>query len=179
MIRRFARPYAKVLSEVLPSPEEARKLYEELERFEKVRAGSSELIELFDHPGIDFQTKRAVITAVGNRMKMSETALRVLEVLARNHRINQLAAVLEAWKELINRAQGVAVAQVRVAQPLSREETERLQKTLERKLRRRVELQLAVDPSLLGGLVARVGSEIYDASVLGRLEKFRTVLHYQ
>lgn len=179
MIRRFARPYAKALSEVLPSPEQARKVNEELESFEKVRAGSRQLTELFEHPGIDFQTKRSVINAVGKKLNVSDIGLRVLEVLARNHRINQLAAILEAWKELINRVQGVAVAQVRVAQELSREEAERLRKALEDKLGRRVELQLAVDPGLLGGFVARVGSEIYDASVVGRIEKFRAALYYR
>lgn len=179
MIRRFARPYAKALSEVIPSPAETLKIFQELERFETVRAGSPELANLFEHPGIDLQTKRSVTAAVGKKMNMSEMGLRVLEVLARNHRINQLAAILEAWKELINRAQGVAVAQVRVAHQLSGAEAERLQKTLEDKLGRRVELQVSVDPGLLGGFVARVDSEIYDASVVGRIEKFRTALHYR
>jgi F-type H+-transporting ATPase subunit delta len=177
VIRRFARPYAKALSEIITSVEEARKVHEELTRFEKARGGSRELAGLFDHPGVDFKSKRSVIHAVGTKLKISAMGLRVLEVLAGNHRINQLGAILEAWKDLIHQAQGVTVAQVRVAHQLTEQETERLRKTLESKLGRQVELQLSMDPALLGGFVARIGSEVYDGSVTGRIEKFRTSLH--
>lgn len=173
MIRRFARPYAKALSEITTSPAEARKVYDELARFENVRRDSRELIDLFEHPGIEPAAKSSIIQAIGKKMRLSQMGLRVLEVLARNHRINQLGAILEAWREMINRAEGMTVAEVRVAHELSEGERNRLRKALEAKLGLRVELQLSIDPSLLGGFVARVGSEVYDASVTGRIEKFR------
>ena len=177
MIRRFARPYAKALSEVITSPGEARKVYAELSRFEVVRASSPELRELFRHPGIELGRKKAVVAEIGKRLRMSSTGLRILEVLITNHRINELGAVLEAWQEMINRAEGVEVAQVMVAQELSKTEEDQLRKALESRLGKRVELKWSVDPKILGGLVARVGSEVYDASVTGRIEKFRQSLH--
>jgi F-type H+-transporting ATPase subunit delta len=103
--------------------------------------------------------------------------MRVLEVLLKNHRINALGAILEAWRDLINQSEGIAVAEVRVAQKLGAPEQDRLRKALEQRLGRKVDMHLSVDPKLLGGFVARVGSEVYDASVTGRIEKFRQSIH--
>lgn len=177
MIRRFARPYAKALSEVVTSPKEARRVYDELARFEQARRSSRELAELLEHPGIDFTKKKSVVEAIGKKLQLSPLGLRVLEVLAGNHRLNELAAILEAWKELLNRAEGVEVAEVRVAQELNETERNRLRQALETRFGTRIELQLSTDPALLGGLVARVGSEVYDTSVTGRIEKFKQSLH--
>lgn len=177
MIRRFARPYAKALSEIISSPAEARKVYAELMRFETVRAGSSELRELFHHPGIELGRKKAVIQEIGKKLELRPTAVRILEVLITNRRINEIGSVLEAWREMINRAEGIEVAEVRVAHELNKTEEEKLRKALEARFGKRVELHWAVEPRLLGGFVATVGSEIYDASVTGRIEKFRQSLH--
>jgi F-type H+-transporting ATPase subunit delta len=177
VIRRFARPYAKALSELITTPEEARKVFEEMERFEEARRSSSELQQLFDHPGIKVESKRSVIRTIGERLKISDFGMRVLEVLLKNHRINALGAILEAWRDLINQSEGIAVAEVRVAQKLGAPEQDRLRKALEQRLGRKVDMHLSVDPKLLGGFVARVGSEVYDASVTGRIEKFRQSIH--
>jgi F-type H+-transporting ATPase subunit delta len=95
----------------------------------------------------------------------------VLEVLVRNNRINQLGSILEAWRESINRASGVAMANVRSAHQLSSAEEEELRRALEAKTGKRIDLHVETDPSLLGGFVAKIGSEVFDASVAGRLER--------
>jgi F-type H+-transporting ATPase subunit delta len=176
MIRRFARPYAKALMEIQPSAAEGQKTLDELSQFEKARRSSPELAEIFGSPGIEQTVKQNVAGAIGKRLELSPFAVKVVEVLLKNNRLNDLGSILEAWQALIHRATGVAVAEVRSAHALDQAEQERLRRSLETRFGRKIELRLATDPGLLGGFVAQVESEVYDASVLGQITKIRQAL---
>lgn len=176
MIRRFARPYAKAVLDVSGTPQRAREIHEELSRFETARAASTELSWLFANPGLDPAVKVNVTEAIAARMEMSELARRVLVVLVKNHRANDLAWILEALKDFINSALGISLADVRSAHELSAAERDDLRAALQKKLGHPVEVRVTTDPALLGGFVAQVGSEVYDASVIGRVQKFRNSL---
>lgn len=176
MIRRFARPYAKAMMDIVKSPEEGRKLHDELLSFERSRTSSPELAELFATPALDAEKKVAVARAISTKIGLSELSSKLVDVLVRHHRINQLSSVLEAWKAMIDTAMGVSVAEVRSAHELSETEQGQLRRTLEEKFGRRIDMQLNTDPSLLGGFVAKVGSEVFDASVKGQLQRFRESL---
>jgi F-type H+-transporting ATPase subunit delta len=176
VIRRFARPYARAIMDIMQSPQNAQALGTELARFEQARTAARELSELYANPGVDFATKEAVTRTIAQRLKLSDMSVKVLEVLIRNHRINDLGAILEALQSYVNDALNVAVAEVRVAHELDAKERAELQQTLAQKVGRSVELRVTVDPTLLGGFVARIGSEIWDASVVGKINKFRTSL---
>lgn len=176
MIRRFARPYAKAMMELAGSAEAAERLHGELKALEGARAGSGEIQKLFENPGVDVESKLRVARELSRRLSISDLGVRLVEVLVRHHRMNDLGAVLEAWKEMINAALGVAVAEVRTAHALNEDERSRLRESLEKKLGRKVELRVETDPELLGGFVAQVESRVWDASVLGRLNRFRQQL---
>ena len=176
MIRRFARPYARAIFEVTASPEAANALRAELEKFEQIRQSSDELQQLYANPGIDFDRKSGVTHALAGKLALSDLAGKVLDVLTRNHRMNDLRAIVDALAEMVRQATGTVAADVRSAQPLSNQDVAELRKTLEKKFGRRVEVQVTTDPSLLGGFVAKVGSEVYDASVAGKINKFRESL---
>ena len=176
MIRRFARPYARAIIDVVGSPIAAQGIREELARFEASRRGAADLQELYANPGIEHDVKMKVTRAIAEKLALSELTVKVLEVLIRNHRINDLDAIVDALATYIRQATNTVAAEVRAAHTLSDAERAELLATLERKFGRKVELELTTDPSLLGGFVARVGSEIYDASVVGRIERFRESL---
>ncbi len=176
MIRRFARPYARAMMDVTGSPEKANALRDELTGFEQMRKGSADLQELYANPGIDFETKMGVTRAITQRLGLSEMAVRVLEVLIRNHRINDLEAIVEAVAEMVRQATGTVAADVRSAHGLNEREMAELRQTLEKKAGRKVELTVTTDPTLIGGFVARIGSEVFNASVAGKINKFRESL---
>ncbi len=176
MIRRFARPYANAIMDAAGSPQKANELRGELLRFEKAMRDSEELREFFASPAIDEATKLSVTQKLAGRMKLSELAEKVLEVLVRFHRINDISAIIAALAAYVNAALGVAVAEVRSAKSLSADEIAQLADTLSRKVGKKVELDIRTDPALLGGFVARIGSEIWDASVIGKIHKFRESL---
>ena len=176
MIRRFARPYARAIMDVVGSPEKATALRTELTRFDEARKSSTELQELYANPGIEYSQKAKITQTIAQRLDLSELAVKVLDVLTRNRRMNGLTSVIEALAEMIRVATDTVAADVRSAKPLSDQEQAELRRTLEKKAGRKVELTIKTDTELIGGLVAKIGSEVFDASVLGKIEKFRESL---
>lgn len=176
MIRRFARPYARAILDAAGSPQSANALRGELQRFASSLAASEELREVFANPAVDEQAKLSVTRAIAKRLQMSDLATRTLEVLVGNHRINDIDAIVEALASYVNAELGVAVAEVRSAKSLGPEEIRELADTLSAKVGKKVELDIRTDPKLLGGFVVKIGSEIWDASVIGKINRFRESL---
>ena len=176
MIRRFARPYARAIMDVVQSPEKANAIRYELARFEEARKTSAELQELFANPGIENETKLKVTSAMAKRIGLSEMSVRVLGILVANRRVNDLESIVDALAEMVRAATDTVAAEVRTARQLNDKEQADLRRTLEKKAGRKVEMILQTDPDLIGGFVAKIGSEVYDASVLGKVERFRESL---
>ena len=176
IVRRFARPYAKAIIEAAGSTERASQVREEMARFDEVRRSSEELREVFENPGIALDAKLNIAKSISDRLRLTELGQRVIEVLIRNNRINQLDAITAAVASYVNQATGTVVAEVKSAHALSQQEADDLRKTLEKKTGKQVQLEVTTQPELLGGFVARIGSEIYDASVSGKINKFRDSL---
>jgi F-type H+-transporting ATPase subunit delta len=176
MIRRFARPYARAIMDTVKSPEKAAAIRDEMTAFEKVRQSSGDLQQMYANPGIDFDSKHKVTAAIATHLGMSELAVRLLDVLIQNRRINDLAAIVAGLATMIREATGTVAAEVRSASELSAKEQGDLRAMLERKVGANVDIDVTVDPDLIGGFVAKIGSEVYDASVSGKIEKFRASL---
>ena len=176
MIRRFARPYARAIMDIVKSPDAASKLRDELAAFERVRRSARDLQDLYANPGFEPEAKINVSAEIARRLGLSDLAVKVIGLLIRNHRINDLAVIVAALSAMIRTATNTVAAEVRAAHQPTPAEIESLRKTLESKFGQKVEIDVTVDPTLLGGFVARVGSEIYDASVVGKIEKFRASL---
>jgi F-type H+-transporting ATPase subunit delta len=176
VIRRFARPYARAIMDVTQTPQVAGALLAELRRFDQALRSSGELQLLYRNPGIDIPAKLAITEKIASRLGLTPMAVKVLEILVRNHRANEVGAINDALSMMINKELGVVVAEVRSAHRLEADEVRDLQATLERKVGKKVELELTTDPTLLGGFVAKIGSEIWNASVSGKIDKFRASL---
>lgn len=176
MIRRFARPYARALMDVAGSPQAANAVRGELMRFDTALRSSEELRAVYANPAVDLDARIKLTQALASKMKLSEPAVKMLEVLVRFHRILDLGAILEAVASYVNQALGVAVAEVRSAKSLTPEEMQQLAAVLSKKVGKSVELDVRTDPTLLGGLLVKIGSEIFDATVTGKINKFRHTL---
>ena len=94
MIRRFARPYARAIMDVAQSPEKAAVLRDEMTTFEKVRKSAADLQLMYANPGIDFDSKSKVTGAIAKRLGLSDLAVRLLDVLIQNRRINDLGDII-------------------------------------------------------------------------------------
>ncbi len=171
MIRRFARPYAQALLKVAGGTDEAVAVRDQLRALRDAMSAVPGIAKMAANPAVPMEEKRRILRRVGERLGLGELAFRFVELLLSNNRLQHLPGVLEALEAEVNRRLGVATAQVITAHPLDAEETDRLRAVLAGKLDRRVELELEVDPELLAGFRARVGSTLYDASLKGQLDR--------
>jgi F-type H+-transporting ATPase subunit delta len=176
MIRRFARPYARAIMDAAGTPAKANEVRGELMSLAAALRISQELRDFYRNPAVELERKLTVTQQIARKAKVSDLAAKVAEVLVRNHRINDLDAILEALAAYVNNALGVAVAEVRSAKSLGPDEIRDLADTLSKRVGKKVELDIRTDPKLLGGFVVKIGSEIWDASVAGKINKFRESL---
>ena len=90
--------------------------------------------------------------------------------------MNNLGSIVEGLAEMVRQATDTVAAEVRSAKPLNEQEQAELRRTLEKKAGRKVEMSIKTDTELIGGFVAKIGSEVFDASVSGKIERFRESL---
>jgi F-type H+-transporting ATPase subunit delta len=103
-------------------------------------------------------------------------ARRLVLLLAQKRRLFALSDVIRAFEQLLARQRGEIAAQVTSARPLSSAESDELRRMLKAKLGREPRLELAVDPSLLGGLRLKLGSRMIDSSLRTKLEGLRAAM---
>ncbi|MBM4371831.1 MAG: ATP synthase F1 subunit delta, partial [Deltaproteobacteria bacterium] len=128
---------------------------------------------LLDSPLVDRARKGALVREVGSYLKLGETARRAWELLVQRGRAGELPGVLWQLERLLDDAEGRARAEVCSAVPLDPARRTRVKQALDRAAGRDVICSFREDPSLLGGLVARLGNRVFDGSVRGRLERLR------
>jgi F-type H+-transporting ATPase subunit delta len=127
------------------------------------------------NPAVPFETRLAAVRgALGKTV--TPGAMNLIGLLIRRGRIEQLPRVSAEFQRLDNARQGITIATATSAAPLTSDEVRALTGRLEGMTGGRIELDLQVDPSLLGGLVVRVGDRLIDGSVRGRLERLRNQL---
>ena len=169
--RRFARPYAEALLSVAGSPEQAAAVRDELAAVAAAIRDVPALAAMVSNPVLPVPAKRQAIASIASRMGLSPLALRVLQALAGRHRLGRLGEVVATLSEILDRRQGIGVARVATAEALGDAERGDLQRVLEQKVGKRLQLEVTVDPRLLAGFVAQVDSQLFDASLRGQLDR--------
>jgi F-type H+-transporting ATPase subunit delta len=152
------------------SPVDPHQLLRELRGFEEVLSGSAELRTALSSPSVPPARKRAVVGGIGAKLGVSPVARNFLFVLTDHRRINMLTEVLEAFDLLSDERLGFTRAEVSSARQLNEGQRDAVSHQLERLTGKKVRMRFAVDGGLLGGLVARIGSTVYDGSVRGQLQ---------
>ena len=170
-MRRIARPYAKALLSVAGSLDEAAKVRDQLAGFAATLDGDARLRAFFANPGLPVEAKGRALDQLTERLALLPLSRRLLRALVSRHRLGRLDEVVAGVTEAIQQRQGVAVAEVRTAEPLADDERSQLRQVLEGKVGKRLEMRESVDPSLLAGFVAQVGSELFDGSLRGQLDR--------
>ena len=127
---------------------------------------------LLDSPRIGPADKQRVLDkAFGGQMET--ILLNFLKVLAEHGRLDCLAAISAAYRELYNESTGRVTLQVTSASEMDQARQAQIAQQLGEKMNKTVEIELTVDPDLIGGTVIRDGDTVYDGSVANRLEQIR------
>jgi len=138
-------------------------------------AADERALTVLANPSIAAERRAAVLTQLlGGRI--SQPVQNLIQLLLRRGRIEELSRVDAEFRRLDDRRQGITHATATSAAALSPDEVRALTQRLEQSTGGRIALDVQVDPSLLGGLVVRVGDRLIDGSVRGRLERLRNRL---
>jgi F-type H+-transporting ATPase subunit delta len=171
-----ATRYANALAEVViapGSPVQPRQAVEQLYSFAQLLAGSPELHNALTSPAVPPGRKRAVVARLADRLALDRVLRNFLFVLVDHRRIAQAAQIAHAFEVQIDNRLGLARAEVSSAAALSNGQRKLLEAELGRLTGKAVRAHYAVDDALIGGVVAKIGSTVYDGSVRGQLQALR------
>jgi F-type H+-transporting ATPase subunit delta len=142
----------------------------------QLMAESQDLARLISAPVFSREEQAAGMNGVLHRMEAAPLTRRFILLLASKRRLFALADIIRAYNSLVAKQKGEVSAQVTSARPLSDGETAELRSILKSKLSKDVILEARVDPSLLGGLIVKVGSRMIDSSLRTKLNGLRMAM---
>ncbi len=167
-----ARRYAQALTEEAQQAGSLDTVDTDVALVADTLGGSPDLRRALTSPIISHEKKGAILDRLfdGN---VSDLTTRFLHLLVQNDRDGEIPAILDAYRQLRDERTHTVEALVRSAKPLSPDEADRLKAALEGRAGQTVRMRIEVDPSLIGGLVVRVGDVVYDRSVRHQLDTLR------
>ena len=164
-----ARRYAEALADVAFERNAVDKIAGELRAFAEMVEAHEDLRNLFANPVVSQSEKAGVLDALIARVGPGDYTANLLRALLGNDRLHYLTQVYEQFVREVNERHGVVVAHVTTAAPIGPAERERLARKLREMTGKQVEFEIETDPSLIAGVVTRVGSVVYDGSVRTQL----------
>src|SRR5688572_14622948 len=168
-VKTIARRYATALADVVLKTGETEVVKAELKVWEQLLAGNANLQNVFGNPAITHSKKERLLEELIARTKPAKTTANFLRVLVNNGRLMELSATAERFESVLEERSGTVSSEVTSAHELSDGHKDELRTNLEKLTGKQVKLNFTVDPDLIGGVVTRVGSTVYDASVkIGR-----------
>jgi F-type H+-transporting ATPase subunit delta len=169
-----AKSYAKALFELARERGQTEPIDAELGRAAELVAGDPALAAVLGRPWITPAKKRQLAAELGQRLELSPLGRDFLALIAAQGRADHLGAIAVAYREMLDAEQGRVRVRVRTAVPLTDADRSALGGRLGRALGdKQVVIEEVVDPQLLGGFVAEVGSLIVDGSLNGQLARLR------
>ncbi|MEO7651814.1 MAG: ATP synthase F1 subunit delta [Bryobacteraceae bacterium] len=168
-----AARYARALVDVVlgaQSGVEPERVLAELRAFEQALSESAALSTILSSPAIAPARKRSVITKLAESVQTSRTVRNFLLVLIDHRRAAVLSEIISAFEKMVDERMGIVQVEVVSALPLSDRQKEALTWRLERTTGKKVWLNLQVNGELIGGILVRMGSTVYDGSVRGQLD---------
>ena len=170
-LQTVARRYATALADVTIERREEREVQNELDQWASMIEANPQLKEVFVNPTVAYDQKQKVLEDLISRTRVRETTASFLRVLLKNQRLSELRGIAERYRQIIDERAGVVAADITTARPIPEELKNALHETLVAATGRKVRLSFTTDETIIGGLVARIGSTIYDGSVQNQLER--------
>ena len=170
-LQTIARRYASALADVVIERKEEREIQQEIDQWASIIESNPELKEVFANPTVAYDDKQKVLEELITRTRVRPTTASFLRVLLRNQRLDHLKDVAERFGQVLDERGGVVSASVTTARPLPEDMKNTVRQALQAATGRVVRVSFTTDEAIIGGLVARIGSTIYDGSVQNRLAR--------
>lgn len=176
-LRTSANRYAKALFDVaITENAELGRIEKDLSEITELLQENTELMRAVDAANVPDAARKAVMERVLDTIGVTAPVKKLLVLLTEQRKLAYLKDLAEAYRERLLQHQNIIRADVTSAAPLSPEKTTALAESLSKATGKKVELSISVDPELLGGVVARIGSTVYDGSVKTQLQQLRREL---
>ena len=172
--------YADALAEAVFKPDsgiEPKEAVKQLQEAEEMISGSKDLQVVLLSPAISKTRKIALFSQFSEKMGLHRTIRNFLSVVIAHRRTHKLRAMRQSFETVVDERLGWIRAEIASAHELTPQQKQEVEKALGEKIGKFIRAEYTVDPSLLGGIRARVKSRQYDATLLGKLECMRQRLH--
>lgn len=171
--------YARALLDAVAATGNPEQVDQDLAAFARLIAGTPELQKVFSNPAVPVAAKRGIVEQLLVKSPVCAPVTKLLLLLAERDRLSVVPALADAYRHQLREYRRMVLAEFTTAAPLLPERVAELEQRLARALGRHVTLTTRVDPTLIGGAVARVGSVVYDSSVATQLARLRERLEEQ
>jgi F-type H+-transporting ATPase subunit delta len=172
----IAKRYATALLELGGESGQLDALVDEINRAAAAYDSSLELRNAFENPLVPAAAKKAILGDIAERLNLGTTAKSFLGLLVDRRRIRALPPIATRLREMADLRRGITRAEVLTALPLPEEYFEKLQRELERITGRKVALDRKLDPTLICGVLIRIGDTVYDGSLVARLKQLKETM---
>lgn len=172
----MSRRYALALADVLSGGGQERTIQDELISWERMISSNPELREAFANPTIPYEQKKGVLNELIAKTKVNPITANFLQILLKNQRLTVLGAINSRLATVLDDRAGAVAAHVTTANPVNEETKRVLSEKLSSFTGKTVRLSFDVDDSLIGGIVTRLGSTVYDGSIRTQLDQMEKTL---
>jgi F-type H+-transporting ATPase subunit delta len=176
IISGVAARYARSLFELAEEAKSVASVESDLDAFEALIEASPDLNRLVRSPVFSADDQVRAMDAILDKAKVKGLVGNFLRVVARNRRLFIVPDVIRSFRQIAAEARGEAAADVVSAHELSAAQLKELQATLKSVVGKSVTVNLTIDPSILGGLIVRVGSRQIDTSLKTKLNSLKLAL---
>jgi F-type H+-transporting ATPase subunit delta len=168
----LARGYAQALFQVAKAEGALEQVEDELFRFARTLENETRLREALTDPSLPSEHRARMVEELLGP-KASPHTTNIVAFLVQQGRARELPKIIDSLVQLAAEERNKAVAEVRSATPLDTEQREKLKDAIARATGKQVELKVLVDPSVIGGLLVRVGDQVFDGTVRRKLQMAR------
>lgn len=170
-----SRRYAEALADVTASmsSEERTNVRNQLRAVKQAVAESFDLANLLHNPSISSEDRLRVLSTVADHLGLGDITSRFVRLLAERGRMGHFDEIVAAYEKLDDERSGLLRARVTSATELGPEAVERLTHALRKRTGHDLEVEVEVDPSLIGGLRCQVGTLVFDGSLRSELDRLR------
>jgi F-type H+-transporting ATPase subunit delta len=173
----FISIYGRAMADVVVDRRlDADRVSSELESIDSLLSESAELRTVWDSPSVASDQKVNLLDAVAKKLRISREVRNFVAVLISNRRIHAYSEIAKNAVDQINERLGIADAEIVSVRELAAEERHRLEDQVAKVTGKRLRVRYSLDQKLMGGVVVKVGSTIYDGSVRGQLQRMKAQL---
>lgn len=174
--RGIAARYATAVFELAKEDNSIKALEGDVATLAAALDDSAELRDFIASPVSSREEMEAVIGAVAKKAKLSATVSNALATMAQNRRLFALPQLIAALEDMLAEERGEVTAEVTTAKALTKAQETKLAKTLKETFGKDVKINSAVDESIIGGLIVKVGSKMIDTSIASKLNSLQNAM---